>query len=56
MCQHFSKTEGECLLAMKQAAKEAFENNMHYNDTMKTSAEAIGNVLFKMQFTMLSQN
>ena len=46
----------QCLQAMKQAAKEAFENNMHYNDTIKASAKAIGNVLFKMQFTMLSQN
>ena len=25
---------------MKQAAKEAFENNMHHHDTMKTIAKA----------------
>ena len=29
MCQYFSKTEDQCSQAMKQAAKEAFENNMH---------------------------
>ena len=26
----FSEAEDECLQAMKQAAKEAFENNMHH--------------------------
>ena len=40
MCQYFSKTEDQCSQAMKQAAKEAFENNMHHQDTMKTIAKA----------------
>ena len=40
MCQYFSKTEDQCSQAMKQAAKEAFENNMHHHDTMKTIAKA----------------
>ena len=40
MFQHFSKTENQCSQAMKQAAKEAFENNMHHHDTMKTIAKA----------------
>ena len=29
MFQYFSKTEDQCSQAMKQAAKEAFENNIH---------------------------
>ena len=40
MCQYFSKTEDHCSKAMKQAAKEAFENNMHHHDTLKTIAKA----------------
>ena len=40
MCQYFSKTEDQCSQAIKQAAKEAFENNMHRHDTMKTIAKA----------------
>ena len=36
----FLKTEDRCLQAMKQVAKEAFENNMHHHDTMKTIAKA----------------
>ena len=40
MCQYFSKTEDQCSQAMKQAAKETFENNMHHHDTMKTIAKA----------------
>ena len=40
MCQYFSKTEDRCSQAMKQAAKEAFENNMHHHETMKTIAKA----------------
>ena len=40
MCQYFSKTEDQCSQAMKQAAKEAFENNMHHHDTMKRIAKA----------------
>ena len=37
---YFSKTEDRCPQAMKQTAKEAFENNMHHHDTMKTIAKA----------------
>ena len=40
MCQCFSKTEDQCLQALKQAAKEAYENNMHHHDTMKTITKA----------------
>ena len=40
MCQYFSKTEDRCSQTMKQAAKEAFENNMHHHDTMKAIANA----------------
>ena len=40
MCQYFPKTEDQCSQAMKQAAKEAFENNMHHHDAMKTIAKA----------------
>ena len=36
----FLKTEDRCLQAMKQVAKEAFENNMHHHDTTKTIAKA----------------
>ena len=36
---YFSKTEEQCSEAMKQAAKEAFENNMHHHGTMKTIAK-----------------
>ena len=31
MCQYFSRTEDQCLQAMKQAIKKTFENNMHYH-------------------------
>ena len=34
--QFFSKTEDRFSQVMKQAAKEAFENNRHHHDTMKT--------------------
>ena len=40
MCQYFSKTKGQYSKPMKEAAKEAFENNMHYHETMKTIAKA----------------
>ena len=40
MCQHFLETEDQCPQAMKQAAKEAFGNIMHHNETMKTIARA----------------
>ena len=40
MCPYFSKTEDRCSHAMKQAAKEAFEGNMHHYDTVKTVAKA----------------
>ena len=35
-----SKSEDQCSQALKQASKEAFENNMHHHDTMKTIAKA----------------
>ena len=40
MHKYFSKTEGQCSQAMTKAAKEAFENNLHHNGTMKTIAKA----------------
>ena len=40
MCQYFSKTEDRCSHIMKQAAKKAFENNMHHHDNMKTISKA----------------
>ena len=40
MCQYFSKTEDRCSQAMKQVAKEAFENNLHHHGIMKTIANA----------------
>ena len=40
MCQYFSKTEDQCSQAMKQAAKEDFENNMYHPDTIKTIVNA----------------
>ena len=40
MCQYFSKTEDHYSQAMKQAAKEVFEDNMHHHDTMKAIAKA----------------
>ena len=43
ICQYLSKTEDRYLEAMKQTAKEAFENNIHHHDTMKTTAEAYFN-------------
>ena len=38
--QYFSKTEDQHSQAMKQAAKEDFENKMHHHDTIKTIARA----------------
>ena len=40
MCQYFSKTEDRCSQAIKQAAKDAFENKMHHHDTMKIIPKA----------------
>ena len=40
MCQYFSKTDDQCAQAMKQIAKEVFENKMHHHDTMKTITRA----------------
>ena len=40
LCKYFWKTEDQSSQAMKQAAKEAFENNMLHHDTMKTIAKA----------------
>ena len=33
---YFSKSEDQYSQAMKEAAKEAFENNLHHFETMKT--------------------
>ena len=38
--QYFSKTEDQSSQAMKQATKEAFENNMHHHDIMKIITKA----------------
>ena len=38
--QYFSKTEDRYLQAIKSAAKEAFENNMHHHETMKRIVKA----------------
>ena len=35
MYQYFSKTKDRCSQAMKQAAKEFFDNKMHHHDTME---------------------
>ena len=43
MCQYFSKSEKQCSQAMRRAAKEAVENNMHHHDTMKAFAKAFLN-------------
>ena len=40
MCLYFSKIEGQCSQAMKHAAKETFEKNIHHHDTMKTFAKS----------------
>ena len=40
ICQYFSKTEDEYSQLMKQIAKEAFENNIHHHNFMKTIAKA----------------
>ena len=58
-CQYFSKTEDRCSQAMKQAAKEDSENNMHHHDIMKTIAkayEATESVLYRRQYTIFCQN
>ena len=34
MWQYLFKIEDQCSQTIKQAAKEAFENNMHHHDTM----------------------
>ena len=39
MCQYFSKTEDQCLEAMKQVENEVFENKIHHYDIMKTIAK-----------------
>ena len=40
MCQYFSKIKDRCSQVIKQAAKEAFEDNMVHHDTMKIIAKA----------------
>ena len=43
MCSYFSKSEDECSLAMRQAAKEAFENNLSNYKTMQGIVRAYVN-------------
>ena len=40
MCQYLSKPEDQSLQAMKKAAKEVFEKNMHHHEFMKKIAKA----------------
>ena len=40
MCQYFSKIGNQCSQAIKQAVKDAFDNNMHHHDTIKAIAKA----------------
>ena len=40
MCQYFSNIEDQCSQTLKQLVKEAFENNMHHNDTMMKIAKS----------------
>ena len=40
MCQYFSKTEDRCSQTIKQAAREAFENNLYHHDTKKAITKA----------------
>ena len=36
ICSYVSKSEDQCSQAIKNAAKEAFKNNLHHQGTMKT--------------------
>ena len=40
MCSYFSKSEDQCSAAMKQAAKEALDNELGHFDTMKNILQA----------------
>ena len=40
ICLCFLETEDQCSQAMKKAVKEAFENNIHHHDALKTIAKA----------------
>ena len=40
ICSCFSKSEDQCTQAMKEEAKEAFENNLRHDETMKAIARA----------------
>ena len=40
MCQCFSKIKDQSSQAMKEAAKEAFENNMYHNDNLTAIARS----------------
>ena len=52
--QFFSKTEDQCSKAIKQAAKEALQNNMHHHDTMKIIAKScLSNREYSVQETVL---
>ena len=39
MCKYFSKTEDQHSQAMKQAAKEAFEDNINHRKNIKKIAK-----------------
>ena len=43
MCQYWSKAEGQCSHAMKQAA---FENNRHHHDMKTTAKVYLGNQVY----------
>ena len=43
MCSYFSKSEDECSLAMRQAAKEAFEKKLDRYSTMRAIVRAYAN-------------
>ena len=40
ICKFFSKTGDQCSQAMKQATKDALENNKHHHGAMKTIFQA----------------
>ena len=40
MCSYFSKSEDKCSFAMKQAAREAFDNKLDQFNTMKNILKA----------------
>ena len=59
MCSYLSKQEDECSQAMKQAVKEAVENNLGNYQQMKSVAHAYSlkeHVLCKNQYIILCLN